>query len=52
MTKEGCCFCGQNSQDWGDFVKIMGVHTGKDTPFACEECYNNVDTYEYTKWVA
>lgn len=52
MTKEGCCFCGQNDQDWGDFIKIMGSHTGKDTPFACEECFNNIDTYEYTKWVA
>lgn len=52
MTKEGCCFCGDNSQGWGDFIKIMGNHTGKDTPFACEECFNNIDIYEYTKWVA
>lgn len=52
MVKEGCCFCGQNDQDWGQFIKIMGTFTGKDTPFACEECFNNIDTYEYTKWVA
>ena len=52
MVGEGCCFCGQNDQTWGDFIKIMGRHVGKETPFACEECYNNIDTYEYTKWVA
>lgn len=52
LTKEGCCFCGNNTQEWGEFIKIMGTHVGKDTPFACEECFNNIDTYEYTKWVA
>lgn len=52
MVNEGCCFCGQNGQQWNDFIKVMGNHVGPHTPYACEECYNDIDTYEYTKWVA
>lgn len=52
MVKEGCCFCGSNGQDWGDFVKIMGHYVDKHTPYCCEECFNDPSTYEYTKWVA
>jgi asparagine synthetase B (glutamine-hydrolysing) len=52
MVQEGCCFCGANGQNWGEFIKVMGHHIDKHTPYACEDCYNDVDTYEYTKWVA
>jgi predicted glutamine amidotransferase len=52
MVQEGCCFCGQNGQTWGEFIKPMGHHIDKHTPYACEDCFNDIDIYEYTKWVA
>lgn len=52
MVQEGCCFCGNNGQNWSDFIKVMGHYVDKHTPYCCEECFNNIDTYEYTKWVA
>lgn len=52
IVQEGCCFCGANGQQWGDFIKVMGHHIDKHTPYACEDCFNDIDVYEYTKWVA
>jgi len=52
MVAEGCAFCNDNSQEWGDFIQIMGNWNGaKNTPFMCEVCYGDVDCYETLRHV-
>lgn len=51
MVEEGCAFCGSNCQNWGQFIHIMGKFTGsKTTPYACEACYNDLETYDITSY--
>lgn len=51
LVDEGCAFCGEAGQDWGDFIKIMSHYCGpKNTPYICETCYNDPDYYEYLKY--
>ncbi len=50
MVKEGCAFCQANNQPWNSFVQIMGGYVGKTTPYACEECFNNPEYYEFTQY--
>lgn len=48
MVKEGCAFCGQAEQNWGQFVQILGKwsHNDQKPPYVCESCFNEEETYE------
>lgn len=50
MTAEGCCFCGVNHQTWGQFIEIMGAHTGKYTPYSCDKCFDDAELYDYSQY--
>lgn len=50
MVSEGCCFCNANGQKWGEFVHVMGPYAGKNTPYMCEECYNEEETQVFANY--
>lgn len=50
LLMEGCAVCHTGGQNWGDFAHIMGHYVGYHTPFLCEDCYNDENTYEFAKY--
>lgn len=50
MVMDGCAFCGDFGQKWGEFIQIMGRYDGKFTPYMCEGCYNDGEFYDYTQY--
>jgi glucosamine 6-phosphate synthetase-like amidotransferase/phosphosugar isomerase protein len=52
MVHEGCSFCDCDEVSWGKFVFIMGkFQTPKTTPFMCEDCFNEYETYQFATYV-
>lgn len=50
IVGEGCALCGDSDQPWGKFIHVMGHYHGYHTPFICQACYDNENTYEFAKW--
>lgn len=50
MVAEGCALCNEDNQDWGSFVHVLGHYQGYHTPYICEACYNDKDSYDLVKW--
>ena len=50
ITSKGCAFCGDNSQEWGDFIFFLDGDNGPAHDYLCEVCYttgNVPDILEY-----
>jgi predicted glutamine amidotransferase len=45
LTSQGCVYCGDNSQEWGDFIQPFCDQDNHQI-YVCEKCYLDEDVYE------